>query len=201
MAARRGPRAARGPIVTLTGPAREALVPILKESFTGYYRWHAKRQLREVPVVRALRRDGAWWGAAELDRLAPGVGYVYYLFVGRAHRRAGVGAALLDDALDRFRADGASLVYAVAEATNRGSLALFRSRGFRTVRANERSWQEGGLSPRGLRSRMWIVGGEVVLGRRLAAPRRPRAARPGTAASRPTPPPPRRRGRSTPACR
>lgn len=188
-------------IVTLVGPAREALVPVLKESFTGYYRWHAKRQLREVPTVRGLRVQGAWWGAAELDRLAPEVGYVAYLFVARAHRRAGVGAALLDDALARFRADGITLVYAVAAATNRASIGLFRSRGFRTVRAGERNWREGGLGAWGLRSRMRIIGGERLLARRLPPAPAGRGARRRTAASPPTRPRPRRRGSSSGAYR
>lgn len=198
----RAPRSA-GTIEELAGPDRDQVVPILKESFTGYYRWHAKRQLREVPVVRALRVGGEWWGAAELDRLAPGVAYVYYVFTARAHRRQGVGSALLDDALQRFRQEGASIVYAVVGARNRASLGLFRSRGFRSVGADEPNWREGGLGAWGLRARMRIIAGERLLGRRLSEGRAPsvRARRRRTAGSRPTPRSRKRRGSSTRAYR
>lgn len=196
MGARTTPPAAalrRARIVPLVGADRDQVVPILKESFTGYYRWHAKRQLREVPRVRALRVGTEWAGAVELDRLAPAVGYVYYLFTGRAHRRQGVGGALLDDALRTFRRDGAAIVYAVVGATNRASLGLFRSRGFRPVRADEPNWRDGGLGAWGLRSRMHIIAGERLLARRLTdgAGARVTGARGRTAGS-----PPKRRRRT-----
>jgi ribosomal protein S18 acetylase RimI-like enzyme len=197
------PRRRRGSIIDLVGADRDQVIPILKESFTGYYRWHAKRQLREVPTVRALRVGAEWWGATELDRLAPEVGYVYYVFTGRAHRRQGVAAALLDDALRSFRAEGAAIVYAVVGTTNRASLGLFRSRGFRPVRDTETNWRDGGLGAWGLRSRMRIIAGERLLARRLVAPAAPATtgARRRTAGPRPTRPRRRSRGSSTVGCR
>lgn len=60
------------------------------------------------------------------------------------------------------------MVYAAAEEENAASIALFLSRGFRSVERRERGYLEGGLGAWGLRSRMWIVSGEVLLGRRLA---------------------------------
>ncbi len=157
-------------ITTLEGPERDAAIPVLKDGFVGIYRWHAKRTLRSVSVVRA-----AWWraelvGVAMLERLEPEVGYVYYLSVGAAHRHQGVGAALLDDALDRFRAEGIEVVYGAVEEDNEPSIALFRSRGFRRVERKETSYRDGGLGAWGLRSRMWIVSGEVLLGLRLGPP-------------------------------
>jgi predicted GNAT family acetyltransferase len=137
-------------LLDLIGKARASAEPILKESFTGYYRWHAKRTLTE--------------------RLVPQVGYVYYVFVGTAHRRQGIGALLLDDALSRFRRDRVAVVYSVAESEHGPSYELLCSRGFRPVARKELGWAEGGLGAWGLRSRMRIIGGEVLLGRRLEEP-------------------------------
>ena len=152
----------------LNGPERDGAVPVLIDSFEGIYRWHAKRTLRDVSLVRAATIEGAVAGVAMLERLTPAVGYVYYLAVRTAFRRRGIGARLLDDALDGFARGGIRVVYAAAEEDNSSSIALFLSRGFRTVERRETGYAEGGLGAWGLRSRMWIVSGEVLLGLRLA---------------------------------
>ncbi|MCI4336040.1 MAG: GNAT family N-acetyltransferase [Thermoplasmata archaeon] len=152
---------------TLVGPARDEALPVLKESFTGYYRWHAKRMLRDVGVARAARIGKVLVGVALLERLTPEVAYVYYIFVGKDHRRQRVGAALLRDALDRFQRQRSRVVYAVVGADNRASIGLFRSQGFRSVARKELSWKDGGLGAWGLRSRMYIIHGERLYGRRL----------------------------------
>ncbi|MCI4338239.1 MAG: GNAT family N-acetyltransferase [Thermoplasmata archaeon] len=154
----------------LQGPERDRALPILKESFSGYYRWHAKRTLREIATVRALEQSEVLVGVTLLARLTPVVGYVYYLFVGEAHRRRGFGARLLDDALAQFAAGGARVAYAAVEEENLPSLALFQSRGFREVERREKGWAEGGLGAWGLRSQMTIVSGELLYGRRLDGP-------------------------------
>ncbi len=105
-----------------------------------------------------------------LERLVPEVGYVYYLAVSVRHRREGLGRLLLDDALARFQRAGAEVVYAAAEGENTASLELFRSRGFRLVERKELGFREGGLGAWGLRSRMRVVWGEVLLGKRIASP-------------------------------
>lgn len=158
-------------LVDLVGETRDRAIPILKESFEGIYRWHAKRTLREIATVRAAEVGGEIVGAALLEELLPEVGYVYYLFVGEGHRRQGIGGALLDDALARFRSDAVRVVYAAAEEENAASRELFRSRGFREVGRKEPGWQEGGLGAWGLRSRMLLVSGEVLMGLRLDSPR------------------------------
>lgn len=155
-------------LTDLEGETREAAVPVVKEGFVGIYRWHAKRTLHSVSVVRAAMLDNDLVGVSMLERLAAEVGYIYYLSVALSHRRRGIGRALLDDALDRFRREGVQVVYAAVESENAPSLALFRSRGFRIVERKETSYREGGLGARGLRSRMWIVSGELLLGLRLA---------------------------------
>jgi L-amino acid N-acyltransferase YncA len=114
--------------------------------------------------VRALEQEGEVVGAALLEMLRPEVGYVFYIFVASAARRSGGGGQLLDDALVWFRARKAWVVYAAAEEKNRASIALFRSRGFREVQKKERNWEEGGLGAWGLRSRMHVLSGEVLLG-------------------------------------
>ncbi|HTZ61607.1 MAG TPA: GNAT family N-acetyltransferase [Thermoplasmata archaeon] len=155
-------------LVDLSGGERERAVPVLIDSFVGIYRWHAKRTLRQVGRVRAALVSGEVVGVALLERLAPGVGYVYYLAVRRSDRRHGVGARLLDDALAGFARDGVRVVYAAAEEENTSSIELFLSRGFRTVERRELGYAEGGLGAWGLRSKMWVVSGEVLLGLRLA---------------------------------
>jgi ribosomal protein S18 acetylase RimI-like enzyme len=155
-------------IVDLEGADRERAVPVILDSFVGIYRWHAKRTLRQVARVRALLADGEVVGVAMLEHLTPAVGYVYYLAVRKSYRRRGVGGRLLDDALREFVRSGLRVVYAAAEEDNASSIALFLSRKFRTVERRERGYAEGGLGAWGLRSKMWIVSGEVLLGLRLA---------------------------------
>ncbi len=162
------PAVSGGRLVDLEGADRERALPAIRDGFEGIYRWHAKRTLRDIARVRAIEVDREVVGVAMLELLVPEVGYVYYLAVRTPWRHRGVGVRLLDDALDWFRASRARVVYAAAEEHNTGSLALFRSRGFRLVDRAEPGWREGGLGAWGLRSRMRIVFGEVLLGLRLA---------------------------------
>lgn len=154
----------------LVGEAREQAVPILIDSFVGIYRWHAKRTLRRVSVVHGARDGDDLIGVSMLEDLIPGVGYVYYIAVDRTHRRRGTGTFLLDDALERFRSLRAEIVYAAAEEDNFPSLALFGRRGFRVVERDELGFSEGGLGAWGLRSKMMVVFGEVLLGLRINPP-------------------------------
>lgn len=160
-------------IQDLPGPDRELAIPVLKEGFVGIYRWHAKRKLLGSDLVRAAWAGRELVGFAILEQLLPQVGYVYYVAVGVSHRRAGVGRRLLDDALARFQAGGTEVVYAAAEEDNEPSIALFHTRGFREVSRDEPGWAEGGLGAWGLRSRMMVVHGEVLLGLRLRPPAAP----------------------------
>ncbi len=155
--------------IDLVGPDRERAVPVLKAGFVGIYRWHAKRTLRAVARVRAIEQDRRVVAVALLERLVPEAGYVYYLAVDPDHRRRGLGGRLLDDALERFREEGAAIVYGAVEVDNRPSRGLFTSRGFREVRDDEPNYRNGGLGAWGLRRRMWIVPGEVLYGRFLSS--------------------------------
>ncbi len=165
------PMASAVRLVDLGPNERERGVPVVVDAFSGVYRWHAKRTLRSVATVRAADLEGRIVGLALLERLEPEVGYVYYVAVRSDLRRHGIGATLLDDALARFRQEGAEVVFAAVRRDNAASLALFRSRGFRLTERREKSYREGGLGAWGLRSRMWVVSGEDLLGVRLAPPR------------------------------
>ena len=154
-------------VVTVPGDERKALVPILEQGFEGLYLWHSKRTLRGIEVVRGLRLDGEYVGLSMLKMVADGAGYVYYLAVASTHRRQGVGARLLDDAIAGFDRRGVEVVYAAAEEENRASRTLLDSRGFRAVERRETGYQEGGLGAWGLLTRMRVVPGEVLYGRRL----------------------------------
>ena len=170
-------REVAAPIIDLVGNARERAVPVIRDGFVGIYRWQAKRTLREVPIVRAVEMEGEVVAVSLLDRLVPEVGYVYYIAVLTAHRRRGLGAKLLGDALDRFRQGGAEVVYAAVRSDNQASLNLFEHHGFRSVARKETVWREGGLGAWGLRSRMRLVPGETLLGLRLRAPGMPGRSR------------------------
>jgi ribosomal protein S18 acetylase RimI-like enzyme len=151
----------------MPGDTRELAVPIIKESFVGIYRWHAKRTLRRITCVRAARFEGTLVGISMLERLVPEAGYVYYMAIGKAFRNRGIGGLLLDDAIAKFRSEGAKILYAAAEEDNEPSLALLRSRGFRLIERKEQGYKEGGLGAWGLRSKMMLVSGEVLMGTRL----------------------------------
>ena len=150
---------------------RPLAVPVILDAFTGIYRWHAKRTLREVPRVRAARIGSEVVGVAMLEPLAPEVGYLYYLIVRSDHRGRGIGRRLFDDALAIFRQEGRRVAYVATEPENAPMMALLTRAGFRTVaRKEEPGYLDGGLGAWGLRSRMRVVPGEILLGRRLDRP-------------------------------
>jgi L-amino acid N-acyltransferase YncA len=145
---------------------------VLKASFEGVLRWHAKRTLREVPLVLGIEREGTILGFALVETLVPEVGFVHYIAVSSADRRKGLGGILLDEAIRRFRAERVEVVFASIEGENRASQALFESRGFRATERKERTYRERGLGAWGLRSRMRVLSGEILFGRRIRAQRR-----------------------------
>jgi ribosomal protein S18 acetylase RimI-like enzyme len=154
-------------LVDLVGEDRERAVPVVRDGFEGIYRWHAKRTLHDIERVRGFEVGTEIVAVSMLQNLLPEVGYVYYVVVLTPWRRHGLALRLLDDALAWFSRSGTRVVYAAAEEENRPSIALFGSRGFRVVDRDEPRFDEGGLGAWGLRSRMRIVYGEVLLGLRL----------------------------------
>lgn len=154
----------------LDGPDRELGLPVVLDAYTGIYRWHAKRTLRTVDLVRAIREDRRAVAISMLAFLAPEVGYVYYLLVLGSHRGRGLGGALFDDALRIFRTGGRRVAYIATGEENAPMMRLIARRGFRSVSRTERGYHEGGLGAWGIRSRMTVVPGETLFGRRLDAP-------------------------------
>jgi ribosomal protein S18 acetylase RimI-like enzyme len=155
------------PIVDLADGDRERAVPVLIDSFTGIYRWHAKRTLREVDRVRAVVRGDDVVALTMLEPLVVDVGYVYYVAVASSERGRGLGGRLLDDALSIFQEDDRAVAYVATEEENEPMVRALARRGFREVERAELGWADGGLGAWGLRSRMTLVSGEILMGRRL----------------------------------
>ena len=164
-----------GEIIDLVGADRERALPVLRDGFTGVYRWHAKKTLGEVDRVRALVLAQEVVGVTLLAGLVPDVGYLYYISVATAQRGKGVGGRLLDDAIAIFNEEGRTVAYVATEPENMAMVAALRRRGFREVERKELGFAEGGLGAWGLRSRMTLVWGEILMGRRL----RPQSSKPG----------------------
>ena len=138
------------------GDVRHRLAPILEQSFTGIYRWHASRTLRSVDRVRAATSGNVEAGLAMFTMLEPGTGYIYYVAVLPSYRALGVGGVLLDDGLKELRNGGAQEVFACIRASNAPSIRLFRSRGFVKTGFRDLTRQRG-------------LGGAVRLWRRMVA--------------------------------
>jgi ribosomal protein S18 acetylase RimI-like enzyme len=163
-----------GEIIDLVREDRDRALPVLRDGFTGNYRWHAKKTLGEVDRVRALVLAHEVVGVTLLAGLVPDVGYLYYIAVATSQRGRGLGGRLLDDAIRLFDAEGRTVVYVATEPENTPMVAALRRRGFREVERKEVGFAEGGLGAWGLRSRMTLVWGEILMGRRL----RPQASKP-----------------------
>ena len=146
---------------------RAPLDRILEESFEGWYLRHSSRVLTEVETVRAAKLSGEPVGLIMLKTLEPGVGYVYYVAVSRAHRQLGVAALLLKDALDHFKAAGITEVFASVERDNVPSERLFAAEGFAKTNLVEVSREHGALRALNMYRMMVVVPGEVLLHRAL----------------------------------
>jgi ribosomal protein S18 acetylase RimI-like enzyme len=151
------------------GESRDRLSPILAQSFTGIYHWHARRTLRTVERVRAATQGDATLGLAMCTMLEPGSGYIYYVAVTPSQRTRGIGGLLLDDALQVLRAAGAGEVFACIRPDNTPSLRLFMTRDFSRIRFRELVRREGLRRAARLWMRMVVAPGEEVF-RRVCRP-------------------------------
>lgn len=159
-------------LVQIHGVPREArprLASIVKESFTGLYRWHALRTLGSVDRVRAAVQGDDAVGLAMFTLLEPGLGYLYYIAVRPSHRAGGVGGLLLDDSLAVLRDAGAREVFACIRAENTTSIRLFSSRGFARSGFRDLARQRGVGGALRLWRRMVAAPGERVFRRALPA--------------------------------
>ena len=160
------------PVITIKvlpkGDERRIAIPILEQSFEGWYQWHAKRTLKDIEEVRAAVSNNDVAGIAMLKMLDPTKGYVYYIAVSPNFRRMGVGGKLLEDSLQYFFDHGAFEVYAGISEDNVESKALFSSQGFGEVSFSELSTKFGRLHAITMYRKMVIVSGEVVYVKQLA---------------------------------
>jgi hypothetical protein len=78
---------------TLSRGSRKPAIPVLRESFHGDYRWHAKRALRDIERVRAAYRGRELVGISMVELLRPTIGYVNYLAIAPSRRGEGIGAS------------------------------------------------------------------------------------------------------------
>ena len=149
-------------ITEVSRESRESLLPILDQSFTGIYRWHAKRTLCSVRWVRVASKDSRHAGLAMLTMLAGRVGYVYYIAVSPSQRSAGIGGLLLDDALATLRAAGAAVALACVRADNTPSIRLLQSRHFARTGFGELVRSRGLARAAVIWIRMFVAPGERV---------------------------------------
>lgn len=93
-------------------------------------------------VAALLAMPGVFVGVAEragepvgfhLSRTAADEAEIISIGVSPAARRAGIGAALLADAMDRARAAGAAALFVEVAADNAGAIALYLRAGFTQV--------------------------------------------------------------------
>jgi len=154
-------------IVDVPPEQRERLDKILKESFDGWYLMHARKVLKELEIVRAAVSSAEPIGVIMLKMLEPGIGYVFYVAVGRAHRRMGVAGSLLRDALALFKSKGVAEVFASIETETLSPERLFTSEGFVRTSLLEVSRHHGFPSTLNMYRMMVVVPGEILMHRVL----------------------------------
>lgn len=141
---------------------REDLIPVLRESFSGIYLWHARRILRSRATVLAAMRGRIPIGLAMMKMLSRDVGYVYYLALARAERRLGVGGLLLDRCLTSLFSLGVSTILACVTDGNIPSERLVISRGFVPCTMGDLLKRFGALKALGFWIGMTVAPGEEV---------------------------------------
>ncbi len=147
---------------------REELLPILEESFEGWYLRHSKRTLYEIELVRQAKVSDERAGLVMLKNLGNRLGYIYYIAVGKKFRGKGIGGKLLDRSLSYFFDRGMQEVYASVEEDNEESSRLFHSRGFKRTSRGELARKYGTINSFVLLRKMLIVPGEIILFRELS---------------------------------
>ncbi len=114
---------------------RPAIERISRASFDRVYAFFAIRGSRSGWPRLALEDEGAVVAFLEgrfFDGRPP-IGYVYFVAVDPAHRRKHAGRVLVDEALKRFKARGATRVFAAVPEDNAASMGLFKAIGFQEM--------------------------------------------------------------------
>ena len=84
-----------------------------------------------------------------LARLAAGEGEILTVAVARAHRRAGLGRALMDAVLRELHAERAESLFLEVDEANLAALALYRRLGFEQVGLRPGYYEHGGAARTG----------------------------------------------------
>ncbi len=120
---------------------RSTVIKILRESFTGSYRYWAIRGMDETLVLVA-EVNGRIAGVAEVYTTRVGgygkVGVVYFLAVRKEYRGMGIGKKLVLEAEELFRREKCTYSAASTVESNRASQGLFRSLGYSLFRKGSR---------------------------------------------------------------
>ena len=85
-----------------------------------------------------------YWLVAPDHNRAGGEVHILSIAIHPDRRRAGIGARLLEHALDRGRAIGATLATLEVRRGNRPAIAMYERAGFRTVHVRARYYQDDG---------------------------------------------------------
>jgi ribosomal protein S18 acetylase RimI-like enzyme len=148
---------------------RDELVPILEESFEGWYLRHSKRTLADIGLVRQALVNDEKAGLVMLKDLGIKLGYVYYIAVAKKFRGKGIAGKLLDNSLAFFFDRGMQEVYASVEEDNVDSERLFYSRNFQKTSRSELARKYGTINSFVLLRKMLVVPGEKILVKELSA--------------------------------
>lgn len=148
------------------GTALDAAVinRIADASFDRLYAYFARRGVRRAkPLLVAAEADtvAGFLEGFLFDGIPP-IGYIYFVAVDTGHRQKGLGRALVIAALDAFRAQNATRVFAAVPRENDVSRRLFERLGFAEVpKSVLRRWY--GWRGIGVRMRMVIAPHEALL--------------------------------------
>jgi len=111
-----------------------AMARLERASFTDPWSESGLRELLEGEraVVAIAERDGVLAGYV-FARWVADTGEILNLAVGAAHRRRGIGQALLEEALGGLASHGVAEVFLEVRESNRAAQALYTARGFRVT--------------------------------------------------------------------
>ncbi|MEM3637224.1 MAG: GNAT family N-acetyltransferase [Conexivisphaerales archaeon] len=142
---------------------RKKLEVILQESFEGWYLRHASSKLYQLQLVFSALLNGLPVGLAMLDEPSPTSTYLFYIAVRRDYRRMGIASKLVDHCISYSISVGKKEIFAAVEESNKPSLSLFTSKGFKRIGFREMSKRFGLTEAITMHRRMVVVPGECLL--------------------------------------
>ncbi len=154
-----------------TAADHERLRQITRASFDRVYAFFAVRGLRRAWPLLVAEADGRAVGFLEggLFEGTPPIGYVYFVAVDPDARRKGIGRELVEEALRRFAARGATRVFAAVPRDNDASAGLFASLRFERI-PRRALWRWYGWHGFGVEMRMVLAPHEALMVRTFTDP-------------------------------